>query len=219
MKTFKEFLEECCILTEKTFDSKEEGEKYYRENPHPNIPTWVMRSRGVNKKTGKQQWRIADRNKKNSSQKTRQKTINSTKITKAELLDMAKRQVDKSNPEERANLALDVETNELNRIRGRRRRLTNTSGVQQTEDHLQPIQRKMSNPELQRRLYKILPGHTSYNIRIRPLSVNSSRKNEPPKRGELGHTFTRSGATREALRKGDILGKQIDDVLHKIRNS
>ena len=162
-------------------------------------------------------WAVSPTSDRKASSAQRSKREKETELSKDELLSMAKKDIDKPNPEERSALALDSERTQMQKINKRVRTIGKSTGVRQSKDHLQPLQRKANNPANQERLDKVLPGHTSYNLRIKPLSSNSSKQNTSLKPGETGYTFTRAGAARSALRRGDVLGRRIDSLVKKVR--
>ena len=164
-------------------------------------------------------WAVSPSSDRKASSEKRSQRERETELNKDELLGMAKKDLTEPNPEERSALALDAEKTQMKKIDKRVATIGRKTGIKQSKDHLQPLQRKTNNPENQQRLDKVLPGHTSSNLRIKPLSANSSKQNAPLKPGETGYTLTRSSAVRNALNRGDALGRRIDALVKKVRES
>lgn len=228
MKTFREFLEEATNKHGIDSDSYSKwisaAEKAHNETgkikgiaqqTHNGVD-YVLRQKG-HYKNGKPRFAVTPKKAKQNTEERRQ--AKKTNLTHRELLNTAKRDLGKSNPpQERAAAALDVEQSRMEKIKNRVKKISKATGIKKSADHLQPLQRKMKNPEYQERLNKVLPGNASSNLSIKSLSHNASKQNTPPKRGEPGRTLTRSGATRDALRRGDTLLNRIDKEVAEIRN-
>lgn len=161
-------------------------------------------------------WAVSPSSDRKASSEKRSEKEKETAITQDELRDTAKRDVTKSNPDERASAAYDAEQKRMSGITKRVTKTSKSSGVKQSKDHEQPLQRKAKNPENQERLDKVLPGHNSDNLKIKPLVKNSSKQNTPPKPGESGYTLTRASMMQKQLKRGD---KLLDKVGREIAST
>jgi hypothetical protein len=104
----------------------------------------------------------------------------------------------------------------MSRITKRVTKTSKSSGVQQSKDHKQALQRKAKNSENQERLDKVLPGHNSDNLEIKPLPKNSSKQNTPLKPGESGYTLTKASVKRNQLNRGDKLLNKVGREISRL---
>lgn len=161
-------------------------------------------------------WAVSPTSARRASSTKRSEKEKETATTQDELRDTAKRDVTKSNPGERAAAAYDAEQERMSRITKRVTKTSKSSGVQQSKDHKQALQRKAKNPKNQERLDRVLPGHNSDNLEIKPLPKNSSKQNTPLKPGESGYTLTKASVKRNQLNRGD---KLLDKVGQEIAST
>ena len=196
MKTFREFLEEAYLI-EKTLSSKEESDKYAKENPPFGGEPYRLKQKG--RAGGPPEWRPVRAAKRKAQDKRRTGAINKTKLTYDELLTRS------GGDKERAAAALDAEETGIKKTVTRGRRIQKATGVKQSLGHKQPVQPDDPKPDD--------PGHTRSNTQIEPLSSNTSKQNRRPKPGESGYGLTRAQSTTDALRRGDRLIKNIDDLI------
>jgi hypothetical protein len=219
-KTFGDFMLECYIV----FEAKkhpipdEEYKQWQKDREEGKGPAskefdgvkYQMRGKGTDKKTGKRRWAVSTVADRKNQGSTRTKKERETQVSQDELRDTAKKQIDKPNPNERAAAAYDAEQTRMRRINKRVSKIGKNTGVKQSKDHIQPLQRKTSNPDNQEKLDKVLPGHNSDNLAIKDLSKNSSKQNDAPKKGESGSTLTRASVKRKQLNRGDKLLDKVD---------
>lgn len=177
---------------------------------------YQMRGKGTDKKTGKRRWAVSTVADRKNQGSTRTKKERETQVSQDELRDTAKKEIDKPNSNERAAAAYDAEQTRMRRINKRVTKIGKNTGVKQSKDHIQPLQRKTSNPDNQERLDKVLPGHNTDNLAIKDLSKNSSKQNDAPKKGESGSTLTRASVKRKQLNRGD---KLLDKVGREISST
>jgi hypothetical protein len=225
-KTFGEFIYECYTILEakKHPIPDEEYKKWQKDREEGKGPAskefdgvkYQMRGKGTDKKTGKRRWAVSTVADRKNQGSTRTKKERETQVSQDELRDTAKKQIDKPNPNERAAAAYDAEQTRMRRINKRVSKIGKNTGVKQSKDHIQPLQRKTSNPDNQERLDKVLPGHNSDNLAIKDLSKNSSKQNDAPKKGESGSTLTRASVKRKQLNRGD---KLLDKVGREISST
>jgi hypothetical protein len=150
-------------------------------------------------------WAASPSSDRKASSEKRSEKEKETAVTQNQLRDAAKRDVTKSNPNERAAAAYDAEQERMSGITKRVKTTSKSSGIQQSKDHKQALQRKTNNPENQERLDRVLPGHNSDNLEIKPLPKNASKQNTALKPGESGYSLTRASVKRKQLDRGDKL--------------
>jgi len=222
MKTFKEFI----IEAKKHPIPDEEYKQWQKDREEGKGPAskefdgvrYQMRGKGVDKKSGKKRWAVSTVSDRKSQGSSRTKKEKETQVSQDELLDTAKKQIDKPNPSERASAANDAEQTRMRRINKRVTKIGKNTGVKQSKDHIRPLQQKTKNPDNQERLDRVLPGHNSDNLAIKNLSKNSSKQNDAPKKGETGYTSTRSSMASKQLNRGDQLLSKIDRETSSIRS-
>jgi hypothetical protein len=213
MKTFKEFVEEAYLIEANNKHGISDDEYAKWRNEVASHHTEHGHVRGVSRRTfdgveyemrskagkGKPKvWAASKTSDRKASAGKRQAIINKTKLTYDELLTKSK------GDKERAAAALDAEETGIKKTVKRGRRIQKATGVPQSLGHKQPVQPDDPKPED--------PGHTRSNTQIEPLSPNTAKKNRRPNPGESGHGLTRTQSTTDALRRGDRLLKNIDDL-------
>lgn len=223
-KTFGEFMYECYVILEANRHPipADEYQKWQQERDAGTGPArktfggveYQMRNKARSGQPKK--WAVSPTSARRASSTKRSEKEKETATTQDELHDTAKRDVTKSNPEERASAAYDAEQERMSRITKRVTKTSKSSGVQQSKDHKQALQRKAKNPENQKRLDRVLPGHNSDNLEIKPLPKNSSKQNTPLKPGESGYTLTKASVKRNQLNRGD---KLLDKVGQEIAST
>jgi len=212
-KMFGEFMRECYVVVEvNKYGISDDDYKQWQRDRDAGVGPVRKTFNGVeyqmrNKARAGQPkvWAVSPSSDRKSSSKKRFKKEKETAVTQNNLLDTAKRDLTKSNPGERAAAAYDAEQERMSRITKRVTKIGKSSGVKQSKDHKQPLQRKANNPENQDRLDRVLPGHNSDNLEIKPLSKNSSKQNTALKPGESGYDLTRASVIRNQLNRGDKL--------------
>lgn len=212
-KTFGEFMYECSVILEANRHPipSDEYRKWQQERDAGTGTArktfggveYQMRNKARSGQPKK--WAVSPTSARRASSTKRSEKEKETATTQDELRDTAKRDVTKSNPGERAAAAYDAEQERMSRITKRVTKTSKSSGVQQSKDHKQALQRKAKNPENQKRLDRVLPGHNSDNLEIKPLTKNSSKQNTALKPGESGYGLTKASVKQKQLKRGDEL--------------
>lgn len=205
MKTFKEFLEEAA--TRAYHSNKDELLKAHGgKMPEGHRP-------GYRAGKGWFPSSIEDEKKAKKRREERKKPL-----TKGDFHDYAKRNLVKK-PKEFADIAVDREEHEIKRKEGVRGKRTKKFGKPYHLDHLQPLSQEQRKKEHRERRYAIAPGHSAKNLEVKSAKSNIEKGAEPPKKGERGSTFTRSGAIKHTADDTHKFIKRLDSLVSRVRHS
>ena len=205
MKTFKEFLEEAA--THKYYGSSEELLKSNGgKPPEGHSPTY-------RKKLG---WFFISDEDKKASQKRRKERQNP--LTKQDFHDYAARNLI-PNPGEFADIAIDREHHEIKRKESVRDRRKKKFGVPYHLDHIQPISQEQRRKEHRQRRYAIAPAHSAKNLRVISAKSNLEKEDTPPRRGERGSNFTRSGSIKSTADDTHRFIRRLDSLVSSVQHS
>jgi hypothetical protein len=206
MKTFRQFLEEA--ETRVYHKGKEE---LFKAHPEGKLPEGHRPGYRAGK--GWFASSIADEKEAKKRREQRKKPLKHEHF-----YNYAKRNLIK-NPNEFADIASDREEHEIKRKEGVRDRRKKKFGVPYHLDHLQPLSQEQRKKEHRQRRYAIAPGHTAKNLEVKSAKSNIEKGAEPPKRGERGSNFTRSGSIKHTADNTHKFIKRLDSLVSSVRHS
>jgi hypothetical protein len=206
-KTFREFLEEAATRTYHSSKSELLG-THGGKLPEGHRP-------GYRAGKGWFSNSIADEKKAKERREGRKKPL-----TQDDFHSYAKRNLVKK-PKEFAAIAADREEHAIDRTYKKAKTTEKKSGVKQHVDHIQPLsqEKRRLSKEHKARRYAISPGHSAQNLEVATAASNIQKGDAPPKKGERGSNFTRSGAIRHTAKDTHKFIKKLDSEISSVRHS
>ena len=141
-------------------------------------------------------------------------------LTKSDFHNYANRNLI-NKPGEFADIATDREEHAIDRTYKKAKTAEKESGVKQHVDHIQPLsqeKRRLSKENKPRR-YAVSPGHSAQNLEVATAASNIEKGDTPPKKGERGSNFTRSGAIRHTANDTKEFIKNLDSAVGNVQGS
>lgn len=141
-------------------------------------------------------------------------------LTKSDFHNYANRNLI-NKPREFADVATDREEHAIDRTYKKAKTAEKESGVKQHVDHIQPLsqeKRRLSKEDKSRR-YAVSPGHSAQNLEVATAASNIEKGDTPPKKGERGSNFTRSGAIRHTANDTEEFIKNLDSAVGNVQGS
>lgn len=139
-------------------------------------------------------------------------------LTHKDFHDYAKRNLVK-NPKEFADVAVDREESEIKRKESVRDRRKKKFGVPYHLDHVQPLSQEQRKNEHRQRRYAVSPGHSAKNLEVKSAKSNIEKGDAPPKKGERGSNFTRSGSIKHTADDTHKFIRRLDSLVSRVRHS
>jgi hypothetical protein len=139
-------------------------------------------------------------------------------LTKSDFHNHAKRNLI-NNPGEFADIATDREEHAIDRKYKKAKTAEKESGVKQHVDHSQPLSQEKRKTKHKARFYAVTPGHSAQNLEVATAASNIEKGDTPPKKGEHGSNFTRSGAIRHTANDTKEFIKNLDSAVGNVQGS
>lgn len=205
MKTFREFLEEA---TSRVYHQNKDAllKAHNGKLPDGHRPGY---------RAGKGWFSSSIEDEKASKKRREQRK---KPLTTTDFHNYAKRNLIK-NPKEFADIATDREEHEIKRKEQVRSRRKKKFGVPYHLDHIQPLSQEQRKKEHRERRYAIAPGHSAKNLEVKSAASNIEKGDNPPKRGERGSNFTRSGAIKHTADDTHKFIDRFDSLVRRVRHS
>ncbi len=137
-------------------------------------------------------------------------------LTRSEFHSYAKRNLIK-NPKEFADIATHRERHAISQKEKERDRRKQRFGIEYHVDHSQPLSQEKRKKQHRERFYAVAPAHSAQNLEVRTKTHNIRKGDTPPKKGEHGSNFTRSGAIRHTANDTREFIKNLDSVVGNVQ--
>jgi len=122
-----------------------------------------------------------------------------------------------SKPREFADIADHREQHAISQKEQERSRRKQRFGIEYHVDHSQPLSQEQRKRQHKSRFYAVTPGHASQNLELKTKTHNIRKGDAPPKKGEHGSNFTRSGAIRHTANDTKEFIKNMDSTIGNVQ--
>ena len=137
-------------------------------------------------------------------------------LTKSDFYNYAKRNLI-NKPREFADIASHREDRAISKKEQDRTDRKKKFKIEYHVDHSQPLSQEQRKPQHKSRFYAITPGHSAQNIEVKTKVSNIRKGDTPPKKGEHGSNFTRSGAIKHTADDTKEFIKNLDSAVGNVQ--